>query len=931
MADTNVRIKLSADGKQVREQIKLIDQELQEIGKGALTNNKGKPSSKSKPDSSQDSAGNKNEEYKDRAVLESLEKSQTRLADEISLLRKELEKEHEKSKPQGTSPSPSQNQQNGGNQPNNNQQNPGQPSDNSKMSGILGKLSAALAGASVVSKFNGMANQSLSGMSKAYQTFGSTLAYTDYNEARKDASALGARWGYNYGTVLDAGSANMYEAGFTNLNDYKKDMGALLQASKVLGVDANSMASTSGFMTSIGVVKNGEQRKFANLLSESMVQADMHGRGDAQLKVLESIAGNLAENSTKVSSDALGNSLGLYTALVKNNENLKGMRGAQIVNSAQSMAKSGDQSLNVLAGLGGKYIGWEGELELAMLAETDPTQYWKQVIEGAQRYGISDKALVHKMWKSGMDATKAQEFIQSVHEGKPIDINDAKEGEKRIEENTENYAGDKTLSTIEQANVQIENAKLDLGDYVNELKAPFLDIFNNMSDGGRAALTAGGVVGGTAATAWAGKKGLEFLGGLLGKTDPTQNGNPIPEGGNKYKLGKIGKGLGAAGVAYETISSGIDVYDAINRRDYREAAQETGGGLGTLAGGWAGATGGAAIGATIGSIVPVFGTAAGGALGGIIGGIGGALLGNNIGEAAGEKVYDVSSGYRSESLDNRLQLKEFYDVVSKLYKEKGNDAAQDYTNSVIAPYLKSIGVSQSIIDNYKTDIGKPDFLEDVENGVFGNVISAQEENTEKLKNSASKVESVTKENTEALEKNTEALKGKSILPKDDAGKRQEDLQKDENKNSRFLGGHSWTDFLPFGLGRTIKKFTTKMAVGNDYIPYDNYPAELHKGEMVLDKYEADHYRQGKPVNNPLPQDNLLSGFNNDGVSFISSTTETQQSSSRGEVTLNIKVTGAIDGMTPNNQNQIVQAVVSQVSKSGLQGMLANGFARVQNK
>ena len=97
------------------------------------------------------------------------------------------------------------------------------------------------------------ANASMTGESKAYQTYGSTLAYSDYYDAKKDAKNLGSPYGYTYDEVMNASSTNMSLAGFTSIENYKNDMDALLGTSKAWGINSSSLASTSGYMSSIGV------------------------------------------------------------------------------------------------------------------------------------------------------------------------------------------------------------------------------------------------------------------------------------------------------------------------------------------------------------------------------------------------------------------------------------------------------------------------------------------------------------------------------------------------------------------------------------------------------------------------------------------------------------------------------------------------------
>lgn len=241
MADTNVRIKLSADGKQVREQIKLIDKDLQEIGKGTLSkNNIQTPKSDDKP-----ATEGKKKDYSEKVSQDKRDKSIQRLTQEISLLRKEIQKEYESRKSDGGnsgSSQPSNNSTPGKSPaPNSPSPNGNTPSDNSKMGGVLGKLAAFLSAAHIFNSLNNLAKGSQEGMSKAYQTYGKTLAYTDYNLARKESSELGAPYGYDYNTVMNAGSANMNSGGFTNLSDYKQDMNSILQTSKGFGIDPLSL------------------------------------------------------------------------------------------------------------------------------------------------------------------------------------------------------------------------------------------------------------------------------------------------------------------------------------------------------------------------------------------------------------------------------------------------------------------------------------------------------------------------------------------------------------------------------------------------------------------------------------------------------------------------------------------------------------------
>lgn len=176
-------------------------------------------------------------------------------------------------------------------------------------------------------------------------------------------------------------------------------------------------------------------------------------------------------------------------------------------------------------------------------------------------------------------------------------------------------------------------------------------------------------------------------------------------------LSKVAKGVQIAGIAIEAITTGIDAYDAFSNDDKREGWSEIGEGIGSIGGGLGGAAAGAAIGT---AILPGIGTA----VGSIIGGVAGSLGGGKVGREAAGAIADAAYEETEFSDDIKTQIKNFYDKVSEIYLEEGNNAAQEYTLNYVVPYLNEVGVSESITDKYKWDVGKPDFMKDYENDKF---------------------------------------------------------------------------------------------------------------------------------------------------------------------------------------------------------------------
>ena len=321
--------------------------------------------------------------------------------------------------------------------------------------------------------------------------------YTDYYKAKKDSYEIGLPYGYDYQTVMAAGDANMAKAGFTTVDNYTNDMNAILRTSKGWGIDTNTLGSASGYMTSIGAVESGSQDKFTKMLSQSIVDAKMTGREDEQLQVLEEIAESLGQVNTTVSENAIGSQLNMYNALVAQNENLKGTRGSALVGDMAGIARSGDTSLDILAGFGTKYTGKEGYIELRRLAEENPTQYWQQWVEGARNMGMDDADITYKLLKSSdLSVSEIDDIVKGLANVEQY-TGDTTAGEHALDERIDNYNGS-DVATNEKYEINKQYAKEATGDTLwNTIANPFKQLFSGLPTWAQGAL---GVAGSVAPT-----------------------------------------------------------------------------------------------------------------------------------------------------------------------------------------------------------------------------------------------------------------------------------------------------------------------------------------------------------------------------------------------------------------------------------------------
>lgn len=400
-------------------------------------------------------------------------------------------------------------------------------------------------------------------------------------------------------------------------------------------------------------------------------------------------------------------------------------------------------------------------------------------------------------------------------------------------------------------------------------------------------------------------------------------------------LSKVAKGLGIAGTV---LQAGVGVYNYTQADSTEEKAEVVGETAGSMAGGWAGASAGAAAGSAIGSVVPGAGTVIGGLIGGVVGAVGGSLggdwLGGKLGSSIGQDLSDAETNYgtkwaglpiigglwRKDGTIAQQKANGTYDwskeevtdintgetsTVAEIEKHNAEvraqwsaDNADDieaFKSQLLASVQEDGSVDLSFLNG--TDMSTVGMLMDSTFGHnklsglqyllgSGQTLSDIDFGTAEEENYEKQIEAL----MESMDSNSSAVDNLTTILQN-AETEENSSSKEEESASKSVWYKPWTWF--------------SHATGNDYVPYDNYTALLHKGEMVLTSSEADDYRQGKVGNG-------------NGTSHATG------------IDININLNGSVDGMTPDNQDRIIQAIVAQISASDLQDMISNGFVRTQN-
>lgn len=603
MADNNIKIKLTADGKQARSEIKLIDQDLKKLNQSRATDDK-----KDNGGTTSASTPHVNDNL-DKKATEQQKKSNdinTSILREMTLLRKELVKLNmNNSHTQSQSTFSNKNtdnksannasaSDNGPKQPTSRtkptQDKPTQPSQptqqnqpalNSFMQ-KLGKIGLAIGSIgflrSAYNSAKGMGETALSGQSLAYKTYGTSLLYKDYADARNDTAKMGVPYGYSMQESMNVVDTIRSNAGLTSKENTQADVEAILQNSKAFSLDTSTLANSISNTEKLGGVKSGQYNKLADMISEGIVQSGMIDRADEQLRASDHLTESLARGASSISEQGLISAMNAQVALSKENAGLKGQRGADILSNMASGA-SNDQDLLLMLGYGSKgYSGLVGKHKLQREIEADPLgayakaidNYFKNFskvdfskmsddeirdfIENDSRASGMIESYANKYTNGSI--TKATHLLTSQiiqNKNKSVDVTDTEAGKKARQDRLDNYNQDDVLSKGEQYKVEKDRIKDKLGDKVNTVATPFKSAFMDLSEGMKQVLIGSGAL-------------LGGLGGGFGLASSLMGGNNVfntlksifGKGSKASTVAETaGKGASTAGKTAETVGETI--------------------------------------------------------------------------------------------------------------------------------------------------------------------------------------------------------------------------------------------------------------------------------------------------------------------------------------------------------------------------------------
>jgi hypothetical protein len=468
-------------------------------------------------------------------------------------------------------------------------------------------------------------NKLMSEASKGYNLYVGTLRQSgtlaqktgqfgsNYEGLRSLAESTGMKSNYDTETTLGTMQTYSSVAGVKNWNNASKDVQSFQEFGRAYGVDPNIMASAAGDASKKGIGVEGDQKKFANILANSIQSRGMQGREEELVKSTDNLITALEANTLGMTDKQFGNIMNLQTALTGIDPAMKGEKGASVMSSMSNSITNGDQQMNLLLGWGTELQGPAGMWELnkrkqaGLLDEKNLPNIMKN---SSKLYGDnSDMQKLQLQERFPGVPAKVIEYL--VSNGKAIGNGSLNMNQQQIDDLAKQGGADtadklgiyknSAVAGVDKYETMVKAIDSNIGAMALKLAQPWQVMVTNLGVTGGSIGKIAGIGAGTAATALTAKKALPWILDKFGKAGATSIGEATGEvaagAGTLSKLApalKFGGKLLGPGVA--AVGEGINVMNAAPGNKANTAIAGGAGIAGMMAGGYYGAMAGSVLG-----------------------------------------------------------------------------------------------------------------------------------------------------------------------------------------------------------------------------------------------------------------------------------------------------------------------------------------------
>lgn len=369
----------------------------------------------------------------------------------------------------------------------------------------------------------------------------------DYKALREGAAETGLRDGSAYTAEQTLQTTDTYTslAGATSAEDTFEGVNQIQSGSRAMGIDPNMMATTVGTLQQSGALDVKTIKAFQEGMVGAIKETGMDGRDAEFTQAVSGLASSVGRGQTSLDNAELNQLLGLQTILGQTGyEGLKGQQGADVLANMDTAVKGGDNRLDLMLGWGTEFQGLEGRAELERFKAggiSDPELMSTLMTSMDTAFG-GNKDMMALFMKETMgvsieqaDALLEDETFSKLKQG-GMTADELKSvtdtGSTDLAARSEDWAGSDAQQRAENT-ADHEETQRTLGRVPDWASQQLQDIWHTLSPEARNAL----MIGGAAAAPAIFRKGM----GTLRKFGPTVG--DAMKGASKGGIGAAGKDI----------------------------------------------------------------------------------------------------------------------------------------------------------------------------------------------------------------------------------------------------------------------------------------------------------------------------------------------------------------------------------------------------
>jgi len=314
---------------------------------------------------------------------------------------------------------------------------------------------------------------------------------------------VGREYGYNSSDTVALQSLLM-QGGTGDRAKSLQDVESGQQFGRAFGVGSDALAPGFNMFRQMGTMEEGDMKHFAELIAGAISATNMDGRQEEMIRSTTLLASSVSQGLVKMSEQQFGNIASLQAAIGSATPELRGDRGAAMLTNLDQGIKGADHNLELLMGKGTEFTGIEGYYQLQLLKEeglSNPDNL-KRILQNTDK-GLGTREMRNLALRNfGLSLHQIEELekngtFDKIKNGEMEFTPDMLEnlGTQKLSEQTDSYKDSET-ATRQVNDAAQEIRQRNVADEYEATGSWVMDKFNSMPDWAQKTAVFGGALGG---------------------------------------------------------------------------------------------------------------------------------------------------------------------------------------------------------------------------------------------------------------------------------------------------------------------------------------------------------------------------------------------------------------------------------------------------